>query len=538
MRAAAIVAAAGAAAAATAPKPNIMYVLVDDYGWADAGWHRPQNYTDVQTPNFKSLVAEGVELDRHYVFKFCSPTRSAVQSGRNPIHVNVLNLAPTFSNPKDPVGGYAAVPRNMTGMAEVMARAGYETHMYGKWDAGMATPQHTPHGRGYQHSLFYFHHANDYWTSRAGGCPAPSGRGHVEMVDLYSGTAPAHGKNNSGSCSQSSQAGCTYEDQLFAGRVYDAIRGHQKGRPLFLFWAPHIVHTPLQVPERYLQRFSFIDDQARQFYHSMVYYVDEAVGNATKLMKESGMWDDTLVVLHADNGGPIYASGNAGANNYPLKGGKMSNWEGGIRVNAFASGGFIPAAVRGTKQEGYVCGWDWYATFAALAGEDPTDHRAAAAGLPPIDSVNVWPLVSGENGTSPRAEIPIGDFNGTNSDAQTPTLVGGLISGDFKILIGTETMAGWPGPHFPNTSSSWNPSESREKCGTTPATGCMYNIIEDPGEHHNLASSMGERFEQMLRRVEELQQDVYSPDRGVVDPKACELGTGRYGGFWGPFLHL
>lgn len=68
-------------------KPNILHILLDDFGWADAGWHRPSGYSDVQSSNMDSLVREGVELERHYVFQFCSPTRSAMQSGRNPIHV-------------------------------------------------------------------------------------------------------------------------------------------------------------------------------------------------------------------------------------------------------------------------------------------------------------------------------------------------------------------------------------------------------------------------------------------------------------------
>merc|ERR1712070_913647 len=219
--------------------------------------------------------------------------------------------------------------------------------------------------------------------------------------------------------------------------------------------APHIVHTPLQVPQAHLDHFSFIKESHRQFYHAMVHFVDEAIGNVTQLLKSEGLWDDTLVVLHADNGGPIYNSGNAGANNYPLKGGKMSNWEGGIRVNAFASGGFLPQAVRGTKQEGLMAGWDWYATYAALAGVDPTDTKAAAAGLPPHDSHNLWPLISGQNRTSPRAELAIGAEHE----------VGGLISGKFKVVVGKNAMAGWAGKVFPNTTSDWNPSNSHEDCG-------------------------------------------------------------------------
>merc|ERR1719506_710533 len=96
-------------------KPNILHILLDDFGWADAGWHRPAHYTDIQTPNMVSLVNEGVELDRHYAYMFCSPSRSAVQSGRNPIHVNTINGAPNIRNPADVVSGYAGIPRNMTG---------------------------------------------------------------------------------------------------------------------------------------------------------------------------------------------------------------------------------------------------------------------------------------------------------------------------------------------------------------------------------------------------------------------------------------
>merc|ERR1712066_127129 len=183
----------------------------------------------------------------------------------------------------------------------------------------------------------------------------------------------------------------------------------------------------------------FIKDEHRQFYHAMVYFVDEAIGNVTKLIKDEGIWDNTLIVLHADNGGPIYMSGDSGANNYPLKGGKMSNWEGGVRVNALASGGFLPQAVRGTKQEGLMAGWDWYATYAALAGVDPTDKKAAAAGLPPHDSHNLWPLLSGQNSTSPRFELPIGAEHE----------VGGLIHNGYKIVLGKNSQAGWAGPVYP-----------------------------------------------------------------------------------------
>jgi arylsulfatase B len=86
----------------------------------------------VVTPNIDDLVAQGLELQRHYVHKFCSPTRSSIQSGRLPVHVNLVNGDPTISNPRDPVSGWAGIPREMTGLGSVLAKAHYHTHMIGK----------------------------------------------------------------------------------------------------------------------------------------------------------------------------------------------------------------------------------------------------------------------------------------------------------------------------------------------------------------------------------------------------------------------
>ena len=95
-------------------------------------------------------------------------------------------------------------------------------------------------------------------------------------------------------------------------------------RPLFLVWAMHLVHMPLQVPEAFLDRFAFVDDEHRRSMHAMVSYLDEGVGNVTATLKSEGMWNNTLVVFHADNGGEIMGAGVCGGNNWPLRGGKVS----------------------------------------------------------------------------------------------------------------------------------------------------------------------------------------------------------------------
>ena len=329
----------------------------------------------------------------------------------------------------------------------------------------MATPQHTPIGRGYMTTTNYFHHANDYYTFRDGHCP-PShdadeqhkGKGSVSPIDLWHkwNATDAHGHpavhwSNSPRCSNTDQdpggnARCVYEDSLFETRVLEIVEGHPAASPLFLFYAPHIVHGPLQVPTAQEAKFDFIDVENRRKYHAMVNFLDGSVGKLVDALKAKGMYNDTLIVFSSDNGGPLPAG-----NNYPRKGGKFSDWEGGIRVAAFVSGGFLPAAVRGTKQAGLAAGWDWFATFCALAGVDPHDARAAAAKLPPIDSLDLWPLISGENATSPRTRVVVGsndggDFSGRTSGA---TRVGAIVEARWKIIVGDGPngeldMACWP----------------------------------------------------------------------------------------------
>ena len=344
---------------------------LSDFGWAEVGWHRAdgEGWKEVQTPHMDALVAEGLELDRAYAYKFCSPSRSSLQSGRLPVHVNMVNLSPDISNAADPVSGFAAIPRNMTGIATKMREAGYKTHQVGKWDAGMATFDHTPEGRGYDTSFGYFHHANDYWTEKTGSCQTSEGQKR-SPVDLWATDKPASTENGTtDEHPEGSMEG--YEEYKFEQHVLGIIRDHDPATPLFLNYDMHIVHEPLQVPDLYLHKFDFIANSTakdfqghRQYYHAMVHFADAVIGNLTAALKAKGMYEDTLITLQSDNGGPSWAGSQHTANNYPLKGTKMANWEGGVRTNAFVSGGFLkqmaPQMV-GKKLEGYVHVCDWYA---------------------------------------------------------------------------------------------------------------------------------------------------------------------------------
>ena len=484
------------AALAADDKPHIVLVLVDDLGWANVGYHRDPSTPEVDTPNIDSLVEQGLELNHHYAASVCSPSRCSLLSGRLPIHVNDQNRNMALYNPDDPISGFMGIPRSMTTLGTKMKEGGYATHVVGKWNVGTATYDHTPEGRGFDSSLIYFSSSNDYYTQQQGECDG------TPIVDLWDSGRPARELNGTG-----------YEEGFFRERILKIVQDHSTSTPLFLYYAPHIVHTPLEVPDSYLAQFDFIDNDDRRHYMAMVKYLDDVIGELVDTLKDKDMWSNTLLVISSDNGGQELAG-----NNYPLKGSKGSDWQGGVRVDAFVSGGFLPGIMRGMKTDEYIHLADWYATFSNLAGVDPTDEAAALAGLPPIDSLDMWPLISGQVSTSPRTDVPI-SFNT-------------LISGDYKILTGTISHAGWTEEDYPNSDSTRLPSQD---CGNK---GCLYHIKDDPEEINDLASTKRSILREMRAKLQTYQGTLFNPDRGSVASEACDAALGKYSGFWGPFIEL
>ena len=233
-------------------------------------------------------------------------------------------------------------------------------------------------------------------------------------------------------------------------------------------------------------------------------------------------WRTAPLTLHNPGDLPvnrIYNNGSAGANNFPLRGGKGSNFQGGVRVNAWASGGLIPATQRGRKETGLLAAWDFFATFCGLAGVDPTDHRAAAAGLPPVDSVDLWPLLSGANLSSPRAELALGSA-GLVSPWDGAAAVQRLISPPYKLLIGDLGENIWQSPVYPNASTSW--PDNPFSCGDV---GCLFDISLDPYEYHDIAREQPDVAARLRARIAELQLAVYDPQRGGDDGAACAAAT-------------
>jgi len=345
------------------------------------------------------------------------------------------------------------------------------------------------------------------------------------LRDLWNSTVPGKNDLNPPYCSQNNQTGCIYEDDIIVGHVLQEIEAHDPSVPLFYYWAPHNIHGPLQVAQNYLDMYNFIDDEPRRIYTAMVHHMDDMVGMVIDKLKEKGMWNNTLLVMSSDNGGPLVS-----ANNYPLKGGKLSNWEGGIRVNAFVSGGYVPESLRGTKSEDFIAISDWYATFSTIAGIDPTDGEAKSANLPPIDSYNMWPLLTRTNKTNPRTEIPIGSQNAGNGNE---IFVEGIIVPPHKLLIGVVPLSFWQGPLYPNISTNFTYQDTL-KTNCHPA--CLFHLLDDPYEQNDIASLHPLIVANLTARINEYQKTVFNVDRGEEDPTACATAREVYGGFFGPWV--
>ena len=464
------------------------------------------------------------------------------------MHVNVLNSDLAAANLSDPISGFAGIPRNMSALPARLKEAGYRTVAAGKFHLGLATPDHLPRGRGYDESLVYLDGANGLWNDACTGWCSPPSDPYEPTTDLWLNDAPAYGLNASWACTETNQsASCVYEDELLTDFAVNAVNAHDAATPLFLYFSPHAVHVSamglvLEVPKAQLAKFDFVcagDNSSgcnfRQRYAATANLVDAYIGRVVDALKAKGMWDDTLLVLSADNGGLAIADGFGGGNNFPLRGGKISNFEGGVRVNAFATGGFIPPARRGMTEGGFIGIEDWLATFCGLAGVDPADARGAAAGLPPIDSLDVWPLLSGANATSPRAEVWLGADTDDGNDGAT--LVQGIIRADgYKLLVGTVQYAGWQGPIFPNATTR-DGQDVNADCGNVTHPRCLFNVLDDPTEHVNLVDQLPGVAAALALRVAALQSTVFSPMRGPsLADFACNHSNAVWGGFVGPFL--
>ncbi len=367
--------AATAAFGQDAKQPNIVFIVADDLGWGDVGWHD----SEIKTPQLDALASRGAKLEAHYVQPVCSPTRAALMTGRYPIR---HGLQTGVVRPWAQYG----LPLEEQTIAEGLKSAGYATAIVGKWHLGHFKPEYLPTRRGFDHQYGHYNGAIDYNTHiRDGG------------FDWHKDDVANHDEG--------------YSTHLIAKESVRIIEQYAGKKPFFLYVPFNAVHSPHQVPQSYLKGYENLKGE-RRIYAGMLAALDEAVGKIVEAVDKAGVRDNTLFVFTSDNGGP---QPGVVTSNGKLRAGKATHYEGGVRVAAFATWDGKIAKGSVVNEPMHVA--DWYPTLLKLAGAKVEQKL-------PLDGLDIWPtIVDGK--PSPHQEILV------NAAPHS----GAIIAGSWKLVV-------------------------------------------------------------------------------------------------------
>ncbi|MDP1591030.1 MAG: sulfatase-like hydrolase/transferase [Prosthecobacter sp.] len=343
---------------ALAARPNFVFIIADDLGWADVAFHGG----NAPTPHLGRLAKEGVQLTQHYVAPVCSPTRTGLMTGRCWSRFNVT----TPQNNR-------ALRWDTVTLPKALKSVGYDTAISGKWHLG-SKPEWGPNHFGFDHS----------YGSLAGGVGPWD---HRYKKGEFSETWHRNEKllTETGHVTDLiTQEACTWLAQ-------------RKDAPFFLYVPFTAVHLPVKEPQEWLDKVpAGITGDVPRHYAACIMHLDDAVGKIVAALEKSGRRENTLLIFTSDNGGSWsenngqaypaddYPTGPLPANNQPLRDQKGSVYEGGTRAPCIAS---WPGRLKAGKHDPPVQITDWMPTFCALAKFKPeTDLK--------WDGVNLWPQLA------------------------------------------------------------------------------------------------------------------------------------------------
>ena len=344
--------------------PNIVFIIADDLGWADVGFHGG----NAATPQLDRLAREGLELAQHYVAPVCSPTRSGLMTGRCWSRFGVTSPQNELALPWDTV----TLPR-------ALKEAGYDTCITGKWHLG-SLPQQGPNHFGFDHSYGSLAGGVSPWNHRYKQGPfTQTWHRNEKLIDAQG-----------------------HVTDLIAAEAVQWIESRGE-RPFFLYVPFTAVHLPIKEPEEWLRRVpDTIRGDVPRHYAACVMHLDDAVGRIVAALERKGRRENTLLVFTSDNGGSTAENndlkypddncpnGKLTGNNSPWRGQKGDLYEGGTRVPALVQ---WPGRVKPGKVQSPVQITDWMPTFCSLAGYRPKRDLK-------WDGTNIAPLLTA------RTELP------------------------------------------------------------------------------------------------------------------------------------
>lgn len=464
-------------------KPHILFILADDLGFHDVGYHG----SDIKTPNLDELAMSGVRLENYYTQSICTPTRACLLTGRYAIHTGVQRAflpGQTLGMPLDDVT-----------LAEKLRETDYSTHIIGKWHLGFFKKAYLPNNRGFDNFFGFYNGHSDYFTH------ITKHRQGVKGYDLMDNDQPANFSAYDG----------YYSTDLFADKTIDIIQKHDSNKPLFMYLSLQAVHSPVQSPEKCMALKEKKDRKVRNIYEGMVVCMDDAVGRVVEAVKEKGMWENTILVFSTDNGGPE----KTGASNYPLKGFKGSGWEGGNRAVGFINSPLLSKEVTGTVSKGLMHVTDWFPTFVKLAGGNLN-------GTKPLDGIDQWNHLK-YGAPSQRQEI-LHDIVPSDSPGEPLENVSLSTSLLRRVLL---RVGKW------KLMKEFSPEKSALEQFRVKSKTYLFDIEKDPSESNDVASKYPDIVKRMLDRVKSyLHHTVPSPN-----PKEDPRADPRFRkGYWEPWM--
>eukprot|EP00040_Diaphanoeca_grandis_P005387 m.32643 g.32643 ORF g.32643 m.32643 type:complete len:624 (-) comp16674_c0_seq1:218-2089(-) len=455
---------AGAFSSPLTTPPHIIMMLQDDLGYYDNEFNGNKAHASI-SGNISQLAHEGIIFTAHYVFYWCSPTRRSFLTGRLPIHHGEMLSGDDTDD----------IDLRWNIITQKLETKGYKSYWYGKGHTGYKSMHHLPTARGFANFTGFLTGAQSYTST-----------------DRWMNDAPYTNDK--------------YSTDLYGTSILTSLAAHEPTTPLFLYVPWQAVHAPYDPVPGWPG-----DSTARSVYHGMLWKADVYTGQMRKLLEDKQMYDNLVWVYSADNGG------RGDGSNYPLRGEKRTNYEGGMRVAAFVSGGLIPSSLRGTTNDIRFHIVDWYSTFCFLANVshhdgsptpplpiDPTtptkDIYQNETSWPSEDGVVIWDMLM-----NPQ------NYNFTSAHQTLILSREVILSGNYKLLTSQHGDTGQGADFFENTwqdpQGNWfSPPGWNQTCGfavygkmvkTRTMKPCLFDLVADKNETTDLGDQQPELLQTM-----------------------------------------
>lgn len=463
---------------AEAGLPNIVVIYADDLGLYDLSAYGGQY---LPTPHIDSIGLRGLRFENAYTTApICSPSRASLLTGRQQQRYG-LELQPHDRYPRNRLeyavfqhlltyGGWRVasqgpfprqedidkqgLPLSEITLAEILKQRGYQTAIIGKWHLGHLDPRLLPHRRGFD-THYGFYEAFTLYQADTASAEVVN-QHHKEFTDKR-----IWGKGRSGSCAIVRNGEVIEEPEYLTFAITREAKAYitaRREKPFFLYLPFNAPHTPFQAPRAYYDRLSHISDHNLRVYYAMVQALDDAVGQIVQALREAGLEKNTLLFFASDNGAASYA----GISSAPLKAGKFSFFEGGIRVPLLCQWPAVLPAGRVFRSP--VITTDVFATAVAAAQAKLPEGRV-------YDGIDLRPWLLQNRDTLPREALYWRtDYNRA------------IRYGDWKLI------------HNALTQST-----------------LLYNLVQDPSEQQNLSAQEPALTARLMQMIADWEKDKVAP---------------------------